>query len=139
MLGEKLKKLKSILLVDDDPITNYINHNLIKKLSITEKIAVKHNGYEALQYISTQSCPDKYPSLVILDINMPVMNGFEFLESFQNTTLPEKEKIKIIILSSSVSPRDLKRINSFNVEFISKPLKSQDLLSIIKKIPLQGE
>jgi CheY-like chemotaxis protein len=134
MLGEKLKKIKSILLVDDDPITNYINHKLIKKLSIAEKISVKHNGYEALQYIETQSCPDTYPSLVFLDINMPVMNGFEFLESFQNTTLPEKEKIKIIVLSSSLSPKDIKRINSFNVELISKPLKSQDLLSIIKKI-----
>jgi len=134
MLGEKLKKIKSILLVDDDPITNFINHNLIKRLSIAETIAVKHNGYEALQYIETQSGPDKYPDLIFLDINMPVMNGFEFLETFQNTTLPEKEKIKIIILSSSISPKDLKKIKFFNVELISKPLKSQDLLSIINKI-----
>src|SRR5680860_66543 len=122
------KKFDCILLVDDDLITNFLNSRLIKKLKITTSIVVTQNGEEAIQYIVTNGAPD----LIILDINMPIMNGFEFLEAyFQDLAL--NEKTKIIVLSSSISSRDRSIVSSYGIPFLSKPLLADELLEAIQK------
>jgi CheY-like chemotaxis protein len=76
-------KLRCTLLVDDDT-TNYLNRKLLEKLEVTDQVMVALNGKEALQVLeeqcteASQSCP----ALVFLDINMPQMNGFEFLSAY---------------------------------------------------------
>lgn len=133
MSEQKIKKLKSILLVDDDKITNFINQTLISKLNITETVVVKNNGLQALQYIKSECPQNNCPDLILLDINMPVMNGFEFLEILRHAEIAHKSKIKIAILSSTINPADLLKIKTYGVDHISKPMLRKDLLSLLEK------
>lgn len=84
-----MTKLCCILLVDDDSTTNYLNRKLLEKLAITDRVVVALNGHEALTVLATE-CPEASPSspaLIFLDINMPLMKGFEFLEAYQQLPL----------------------------------------------------
>ena len=116
-----------ILLVEDDSITNFLNTIVLEKLGIAKSIIATLNGEEALHYLRENGCPD----LILLDINMPVMNGLEFLKAFHKKDLKNKEKTKIIILSSSENLDDKAEINSYNLPFMNKPLSGEKLLEII--------
>lgn len=72
-----MQKLTSTLLVDDDETTNFVNEMLLKDMGVTEQILTAHNGQEALELILERCENNECPSLILLDINMPVMNGFE--------------------------------------------------------------
>jgi CheY-like chemotaxis protein len=123
-----------VLLVDDDPIATYLNKGLIKKLNIAKEIAVAGNGQEALNKIQELG-PSNCPDLILLDINMPVMNGFEFLDHFYKLTIPGIDKIKIIVLTSSNGFKDITDMNKLGVKkFITKPLKEQVILSVLQEI-----
>jgi len=89
---EQMKKLKRFLLVDDSKPTNFINKTIINKIDCVEEIVVAENGKEALDYIETGEIPD----VIFLDINMPVMNGWEFISNYQK--LEGKYKGSVIIL-----------------------------------------
>lgn len=134
-----MSKLRSILLVDDDDTTNFINQRVIDHLSIAEKVHVSLNGEEALAYLrelppSSEEKSEILPDLILLDINMPVMNGFEFLEEFHNWELPHKEAVTIIMLSSSSHELDLARAKKFNVtDYINKPLTVDKLAAMMEK------
>ncbi len=120
------EKLDCILLVDDDVIANFLHTRLIKKLNIATSIAVTQNGKEAMQYILNKGAPD----MILLDINMPVMDGFEFLEVFFRKC-KDKDKTKIIVLSSSLSMRDRSIISSYGIPFLTKPLIGGELLDAL--------
>jgi CheY-like chemotaxis protein len=130
-----MKKINLILLIEDDPITNYINCRIIKKMEFTSEIEVALNGQEALSLIqdridTNKNCPD----LIFLDINMPVMDGFEFLDRFSKLDFPNKEKVVIIMLSTSTHSKDMDRLVFFNnLELIAKPLNKEKLLFVINK------
>jgi len=124
-----MKNINYILLVDDDKIANHY-HKLIIKKNIEEKVLVKeaYDGKEALELISKH----QMPNLIFLDINMPGMNGFEFLDTFQK--FPKKDRAKIVMLTSSLNERDKEKAYSYKgVEhFCNKPLRKlnfKDLLS----------
>ncbi|MFN6945037.1 MAG: response regulator [Cytophagaceae bacterium] len=124
---------KSILLIDDDPINNFINAKLIKKLSLAEDIFILANGEEGIRFLLNTEKKD-LPDLILLDVNMPIMNGFEFLEIFSNLTISNKEKIKIFMLTSSGNSQDLERIKFFQVDgYIQKPLTSDKLFDALGK------
>ena len=75
------QKLNSILLIDDDIATNFIHTRLIKKTLVVDTIITKLNGEEAMEYLTTKKDGEyPQPELIFLDINMPVMNGWEFIE-----------------------------------------------------------
>lgn len=120
------EKLDCILLVDDDVIANFLHTRLIKKLNIATSIAVTQNGKEAMQYILKKGAPD----MILLDINMPVMDGFEFLEVFFRK-YKGNDKTKIIVLSSSLSLRDRSIISSHGIPFLTKPLIGDELLNAL--------
>ena len=126
-------KLKQILLIEDDPITNFINTHLIKKLDKDIRVNVAVNGKEGLSFI--KCCLDQsqaVPQLILLDINMPVMNGFEFLEEFQNT--PLAKDVVIVMLTTSNHLRDMDRLfKSGNLDLISKPLTEEKFKYILMK------
>lgn len=128
-------KISSVLLVDDDNINNFINERLIKKLSFTENISVVTNGQEALDFIN-QKIKSKaaLPELILLDINMPVMDGFEFIEQYRN--IPDKGKTNIIVLTTSTNDKDLHRVSDAKEVsgFINKPLTEEKLKNAISKL-----
>ncbi len=107
------KKLNCVLLVDDNESDNYIHKRVLEKSGITDFIEVAENGKEALDFLTTKrsfgqkesSFPR--PSLIFLDINMPVINGWEFLEEYQKLDDAIKGKVVIIMLTTSLNPTDL--------------------------------
>lgn len=132
-------KLNCVLLVDDDFATTFINKKVIEKAEISEYIQVALNGREAIDYLCNQgkfeSKKKEYPrpQLILLDINMPVMDGWEFISAFQSLNLENKEDIVIVMLSSSINPED--KIKAKFIEEISdfkrKPLSKEILIEII--------
>jgi CheY-like chemotaxis protein len=130
-----MQKIKSVLLVDDDNINNFINERLIKKLAMTQYVNIAVNGEEALDFLKKKnSNREPMPELILLDINMPVMDGFEFLKEYENLELPDKEKVVITMLTTSTNPGDMDKFKKANVaSYINKPLTEPKLIEIMKK------
>ncbi|MFN6943583.1 MAG: response regulator [Cytophagaceae bacterium] len=125
--------LDTILLVDDDKINNFINQRLIKKLKVAQHVMVTTNGEEGLNYIK-ENCRTgrKCPDLILLDINMPVMDGFDFIRYFEEMDYQNKEKTKIIILTTSKNTKDLETIKALgDFGFINKPLTEEKLFNCL--------
>jgi CheY-like chemotaxis protein len=133
--------LDTILLIDDDPITLMLCKMVITKASFSNEITTAKNGEEALQYFNTLKQPNangelkKQPQLIFLDLNMPVMGGWEFLDSFSTTAYSDYNHIKVIILSSTIDPEDLEKSKKYSmvIDFLSKPI-SKEMLEYIKGI-----
>lgn len=123
-------KFKNVLLVDDDYISNFIADHLLNKLNLCENVTFCRNGDEALKYLN--ECNDNFPELILLDINMPVMDGFEFIETFQGLNM-DKNKTRIIIYTASFNAKDIEVLRNigFN-DFIIKPLTEEKLTDILK-------
>ncbi|MBA0883417.1 response regulator [Flavobacterium undicola] len=134
------KKLNCVLLVDDDKGTNFINQMIIKKAGIAEHIQTVLNGKEALDFITNkgefENAGDVFPQpmLTLLDINMPVMDGWEFLEAYHALEEYQKGKIIIIMLTTSLNPDDKTRADDISEvsDFKSKPLSLETIDDIMK-------
>lgn len=129
-----MKKLNKILLVDDDELFNYIHQEILKKLNIAEKIEIAVNGKEALKYFEGVD-KEQYPEIVLLDIDMPIMNGFEFLDEISTKYKNVFEKTRVIMLTSSFNQRDINRANEYKVSgYLNKPLSVEPFQEILKNI-----
>jgi len=119
------------LLVDDDEINNFISIKLIKKALLTTEIMACLNGKFAIdQLVSIQKKdPNKLPDYILLDINMPIMNGWEFLDEYKRLNIDPLGKSKIYIISSSVFSNDINKARSYPLvkSFISKPLSVEKI------------
>jgi CheY-like chemotaxis protein len=135
-----MRPLNLILLVDDDETTNFVNYRTLQRTNAAHEVKVFTNGEQALQYMKTAACwPDSpgtevCPDLIFLDIKMPVMDGFEFIESYKNMGLSQSVATKIMMLTSSASFYDLKRLENYPEvkRHFSKPLTDHDIKEIIK-------
>ena len=122
----------SILLVDDDEITNFLHKELLSKVHIAEDIVIATNGEEALSLMKKGGAENHIPDLILLDINMPVMNGFEFLEQFKKLPQEKIKKTKIIALTTSNNERDKEKLKQLGIQQIMiKPLTEEKLLKEI--------
>ena len=130
------RKLNCILLVDDDPDDNFFHQRIIKKMGITHAIEVARNGLEALEYLKKEN--QVTPELMFLDINMPKMNGWEFLEEYKQLDPKQKARITIMMLTTSANPDDIKRANEIEdvTGIKTKPL-SVDMLNEILEMHFQ--
>jgi CheY-like chemotaxis protein len=130
------KKLNCILLIDDDEAINFVHKRVINKLNCTEKIVTVQNGQEALEYLQSDDKGESpHPDIIFLDINMPIMNGWDFLEEYQKLKKDEKGKVVLLMLTSSLNPDDLDRASKIpEVDgFRNKPLSTEMLEVILKK------
>lgn len=130
-----MEKLNCILLVDDDPITNFMNKALIQKLDATDEVLVATDGQQAINLFKqrTEDGSD-IPRLIFLDINMPVMNGFEFLEAYQRLDKNIKQSVIIVMLTTSLNPNDIERLNrTSKADYASKPLTEKKLKAVLEK------
>ena len=127
------KKLNCILLVDDDNDDNYYHQIIISEMNIANHIDTVGNGIEALDYLKKEN--QIPPDLIFLDINMPKMNGWEFLEQYKHLSKVQKAKIVILILSTSANPDDIKRSKEIQelTGFESKPLSKELMTEILKQ------
>jgi len=132
--------LDLILLVDDDDTTNHVNKRLLTRLNVAREVKVMTNGEEALLYLQritngTSGPDDVNPDLIFLDIKMPIMDGFSFLEAFENADTQDKHKVVILMLTSSASFYDLERLKQFKKvkKHISKALTEGDVRELLKE------
>lgn len=124
---------KSVMLVDDNEIDNIINEKIIEANSFADNILVYQTGQDALDYLKGHENDEaSLPEIVFLDINMPIMDGFQFLEDFEKFSETVLGKCKIIMLSSSISPKDIDRAASsrFVKKYLNKPLNARYLEAI---------
>lgn len=124
---------KFVMLIDEDEIDNIINQKIIESNNFSEKVQVFQTGSEALDFLRANAkIAENLPDLIFLDINMPIMDGFQFLEEFEKLDNQILDKSKIIMLSSSISPRDIDRAasNRFVKKYLNKPLNSRYLQAI---------
>ena len=121
---------KTILLIEDDKTTNFLHRRILTRMAAANNIVEASNGEEAIAYLRSHAeKPGQTPLLILLDIKMPVMDGFEFLQEYEKLVNNLNPDIRIIMLSSSVSPIDLTRMKDFpHVSgYYSKPL-SEDMV-----------
>lgn len=127
------QKLTSILLVDDDDISNYITGSLIREMNIAEEVAVVTDGRQALAYIENQELLTQLQAghmLVLLDLNMPVMDGFAFMEEYEKR--PWRHKVSVVMLTSSSNPKDLNNLKNYPFAgYLQKPFGQSDIRQLL--------
>lgn len=129
------KKLACVLLVDDDSVTNFLNAKVIEQAKVAEHIEVKLNGQEALDFLTPQdTTAGDPPCLILLDLNMPIMDGWDFLEAYKEKVAKQNSKTNIILLSASSNPDDIKRASQIPIvsAYRTKPLTTELLEEIIQ-------
>lgn len=129
-----MKKIPRCCIIDDDPIFIYGTKRLMESVDFSEEILVYKDGEAAITGIVELIAQAKpLPDVIFLDLNMPIMNGWEFLDAFLEIPSEVREHISVYILSSSVDPRDLEKVKEYSIinNYILKPL-SPKILSNIK-------
>ncbi|MEZ2338534.1 response regulator [Mucilaginibacter sp. RCC_168] len=126
----------SVLLIDDDEINNFISIKLIKKALLNTEIMACLNGKFAIEQLTDiqRKDPAKMPDYILLDINMPIMNGWEFLDEYKRLNIDPQGKSKIYIISSSVFSNDINKAKSYPLvkDFISKPLNVEKIKELFE-------
>lgn len=128
--------VKSILLVDDDESTNFINSVFIKKLDIDVDVYKALNGAEALEILEESiGDPDFFPCLITLDINMPVMNGWTFLDRYKKLSPSIKNNCVIVMTTVSEDEKDLIRANKNQdiKEYFQKPMSDEKFSTLLNE------
>jgi CheY-like chemotaxis protein len=128
--------LNRILLVDDDDATNFIHATMIKRACQDVEIQVVNNGRDALDYLT---CRGKFssllaypnPDIIILDLNMPGMDGWDFMEEYNQLPGNQQGKVLRAMLTTRLNEVDVRRSRSLNMGFLNKPLTIESLEDII--------
>lgn len=133
-----MKALDLVLLVEDDDIVNYYNEFTLKEGGYAKEVVVATNGKEGLEYLRKAVDGEEgysVPDLILLDINMPVMDGFEFLEAYEHSEFSARAKALIVMLTTSLHPKDQERAASFSSvsAYLYKPLLADRLLEVLNE------
>lgn len=126
-------RVSHVMLIDDNDIDNLINSRIMTAHNFAATVDVKtstEGALEALRAMNEEST--NLPSLIFLDLQMPVLDGFAFLEEFEKLSDAVKNNCRIVVLSSSISPEDINRAstNKFVIKYINKPLSEMYLDAI---------
>lgn len=124
-----MENMKRIVLIDDDPTTNYLNKMIIERSELVDEVFTFNSAEEALEFFNTTDSPED--ALVLLDINMPIMNGWQFLDHYKE--MDRVKSNKIVMLTSSINPSDKQMADEKNdvVDYMSKPLSVEMLQELV--------
>ena len=132
-----VNKQLRILFIDDDKATNFLNKHIAKKNANVSSTVLVDSAFEAVNYLENQILnPQDKPDIIFLDINMPAMNGWEFLDVFYKIDSVLIKDIEIVILSSSDDPNDLNQFKTYDtlLDFVKKPLDSKLFNDVLLKL-----
>ena len=129
--------ISCILLVDDDDTTNFLNQTLLRRMAISDQVLVAVNGQEALDLLhahcelpTSPTCP----VLILLDMKMPRMNGFEFLRAYAQRPERENPTVVIIMLTTSLNPKDVAQMQDLPIaDYLTKPLTRDKVNQVLQQ------
>jgi CheY-like chemotaxis protein len=122
----------SFLLIEDNLIDQLVIKQLLKKILFIEEIHITNDGHEGLEWLRDNTRTSK-PLIIILDIQMPLMNGFDFLDAFDQLDTRLKKDVQIYVLSSTLDPDEINRINEnkYVYKLLNKPFPIEEFKKII--------
>jgi len=117
---------KTCLLIDDNYIDNFVTRRILEASNFADQVIVSQSATEAIESLRSG---EVMPDVIFLDIRMPMMGGFEFLQEYDKIDIVNKNDIKIFMLSSSLDPTDMRKSmnNKYITQFIHKPLTQKAL------------
>ncbi|MBO9567012.1 MAG: response regulator [Niastella sp.] len=134
------RKLECVLLIDDDEPTNFLNKMIIEETGYVKEVKVTQSARDALDYLSGKQQSAEggklpTPELILLDINMPAMDGWEFLERYDKLSPEQKAAIIVVMLTTSFNPEDESKASriSYISSYRNKPLTQETVIEILKE------
>ena len=131
-----MSKIKTCCIIDDDPIFIYGTKRMIKETDFCNSVIVFNNGEDALMGLKEAYKIDhELPQVIFLDLNMPIMNGWEFLDELIKLPNTPLNNTVIYVTSSSVDPRDIERVKAYELisNYILKPITPNDLETVLNR------
>lgn len=121
--------MKKVLLVDDDPIFNFLHTRMLSLGGLAREVHTALNGRQALDLLNGYfSGTAILPDAILLDLTMPELDGFGFLEALRKLKTPGMEKVNIVVITSSINPKDIERVRSLGVtNYLIKPVTIEKL------------
>lgn len=132
------KPFYAVMLIDDNEIDNLINQKMIEAANITEHIYTHTGAKSAIEFLRNleklEDSSKVLPDIIFLDIDMPLMDGFQFLEEFDKLSDQAKSKCKVVMLTSSINPQDVNKSKKYDYvkKYINKPLSQENLKKLLE-------
>lgn len=128
--------VKTTFIIDDDAIYVYAIKRLISIRNFSENVLVFKNGKEAIDYLTNTPITEiLYPNTILLDVRMPMMDGWGFLEAYSQLNFKGMDSVDVFMVSSSIDPRDLDKAGGFSIikKYLFKPINLEDLQVIFSQ------
>ncbi len=127
---------QKVLIIDDDSVDRYIMRKSMNKVNFSKEILEAENGADGLKLITDHSNGNQLPELIFIDVNMPVLDAFGFLEVFEQLSREYKNRCRIAVISSIESEQEKKRVLKYEsvIGYFEKPLKEELLLQLMDQL-----
>jgi CheY-like chemotaxis protein len=126
-------EVRKLLLLDDDELSNLLIGSIIEDVKAIKSYNIENNGWNALEHLEECDAQNDFPDLMLIDLKMPEMDGFDFIEKYEEKYWQKYPSTKVMILTSSRLEKDKDRALNFRSvsRFIYKPLTEEKLLEIV--------
>jgi len=133
LIQRTMKSLQHILLIDDDEIFIFLTKKMLQSTGMVESISICQSAYEAIEFLHASE--DEWPELILLDLNMPEMSGWDFLQYYQSLIRNKETHSKLFIISSSIADNDKERAKKIKgVDgYLAKPLTTEALKKLLNR------
>lgn len=132
-----MNTVKNLFFVDDDELFTFITTKTIKETGFVGQVKTFGNGLEVFNFLKeNRHNTEELPEIILLDINMPIMDGWQFLERYESLIPDVKKNIAIYVLSSSIFPEDIEKAKNFKTvsDYIIKPINKERLVELLGQV-----